>query len=195
MQGNTYIFFGTAGSGKGTQSELLAKALKDKKDIDSVYVSLGSEFRNLINSGTYAGKVIEESINKGEYQPDFITNAIFSNFLFSNFNPKKNLITDGYPRTLEQAKFLEKSMDFYSRSSLTIFNLHVSEEEVVRRMKLRARGDDTEEGIKQRFKEHEKNVLPAIEYLQHKEGYEFFEINGEQSVEDVHREIIGKLGL
>lgn len=195
MNPQTYVFFGTAGSGKGTQAELLAKVLKEKHEQDAVSVSLGAEFRKLIGAGNYTSQVLAESINKGNYQPDFITDSVFLNFLFNNFDPEKNLITDGYPRTVGQAQFLEKAMSFYGRTELKIINLAISADEVIRRMKLRARADDTDEGIKKRFSEHEKGVLPAIEYFKNKSEYDFYEINGEQSVEDVHKDIVKALGL
>jgi len=195
MQAATYVLFGTAGSGKGTQAELLVNFLQKKYSQDSPHVSLGSEFRNLADSGAYSGKIIGDSISRGIYQPDFVTNSVFMNFLFKNFDPGKNLVTDGYPRTLEQSKFLERSMDFLGRKNVKVINLVVSEEEVIKRMKLRARNDDTEEGTKKRFSEHENNVIPAMNYFKNKENYEFYEINGEQSVEDVHKDIIEALKL
>ncbi len=61
-------------------------------------------------------------------------------------------------------------------------------------MKLRGRSDDTDEGIAKRFDEYMNNVVPAMNYFKGKKGYEIFTINGEQSIEDVHKDICAALG-
>ena len=67
-------------------------------------------------------------------------------------------------------------------------------EEAVKRNLLRGRVDDTEESLKQRLDEYKNNVVPAMNYFKEKEGYEILVINGEQTIEKVHEEIINKLG-
>ncbi len=65
----------------------------------------------------------------------------------------------------------------------------------MKRNLLRGRPDDTKEGIEQRFQEYMNNVVPSMNYFKNKEGYTIFEINGEQSVEDVHKDIVKALNL
>ncbi|PJC49654.1 50S ribosomal protein L18 [Candidatus Nomurabacteria bacterium CG_4_9_14_0_2_um_filter_32_10] len=50
------------------------------------------------------------------------------------------------------------------------------------------------EGIAKRFDEYKNNVIPAMNYFKDKKDYTIYTINGEQSVEDVHKDIINKLG-
>ena len=55
--------------------------------------------------------------------------------------------------------------------------------------------DDTDEGISNRFDEYVNNVIPSMKYFEGKEGYTLYKINGEQSILNVHNEIINSIGL
>lgn len=195
MQGKTLVFFGIVGSGKGTQVKLLQEYLKKSDSMEQVYAYPGNVYRTLVSSGTYVGNLIKDSMNRGELQPNFMTNAIFSDILLSELTPEKHLIADGYPRTINQAENFEQMMNFYGRREIKIIYIKLSEEEAMKRNLLRGRHDDTEEGLKRRFAEYKNHVVPAMDYLKDKPGYSLFEINGEQSIEAVHKDIISKLGF
>src|SRR3989344_4493168 len=98
MQPQTFVFFGNVGSGKGTQVDLLVKALFQRDGRDCVRTSTGNEYRKLIESGNYTGSIVKDSMTRGELQPDFLTNTLFANILTANLSPEKHLIADGYPR-------------------------------------------------------------------------------------------------
>ncbi len=192
----TFIFFGIVGSGKGTQIELLKKYLKEKNsnlNIASIYP--GSEFRKIVESGNYTGQLVKETLEQGWLQPNFLTIGVFTNILISSLEPETNLIVDGFPRTTTQSEVLEAAMDFYKREDIKIVYIKVEKEEAVKRMKLRGRSDDTDEGIAKRFDEYVNNVVPAMLYFKDKGGYTIYTVNGEQSIEDVHNELIKTLGL
>src|SRR3990167_209389 len=93
MQSQTFVFFGIVGSGKGTQVKLLMHFLKAKDGLDAVYTSTGDEYRKLIASGSYTGSIVKDSITRGELQPNFLTNAIFTNILTSPLTAQNNLFT------------------------------------------------------------------------------------------------------
>lgn len=194
MQSQTFVFFGQVGSGKGTQADLLAKMLKEQSGLECIQTSTGNEYRKLIESGSYTGTLVKDSMLRGELQPDFLTNAIFTNILNSSLTPEKHLITDGYPRTIMQSGTFEAMMKFFKREVVKIIYIEVGKEEAVKRMLLRDRHDDTKEGIAKRFDEYENNVIPAMNYFKDKKDYTVYTINGEQTVEEVHKEIIKKLG-
>ena len=59
----------------------------------------------------------------------------------------------------------------------------------------RKRSDDTPEKIQNRLSWYERDVVPSFEYFKGKDGYNFIKINGEQTVEDVHKDIIKALGF
>jgi len=192
----TFMFFGIVGSGKGTQVELLQKYLKDKnitKDI--LYTSTGAEYRKLIESRSYTGLKVKTSLEKGFLQPDFLTISLFTNILATNMHEDTYLIADGFPRTVAQSEAFENMMKFYNRENIKIVYIELSKEEAVKRMKLRGRSDDTDEGISKRFDEYVNNVIPSMNYFKGKENYKIYTINGDQSIEDVHKEVINSLGI
>jgi adenylate kinase len=195
MDTQTFVFFGQAGSGKGTQIKLLVDFLKKKDGREVLSVSTGEGFRELAKSGNFTSKIVKEKMERGELVPDFLTTTIFTNMLSASLTPEKHLITDGYPRTVAQSESLDVMMKFFERNNIKVINIELSEKEAVKRNMLRGRADDTEESLKRRFNEHKNNVLPAMNYFKEKDGYEILSINGEQSVEEVHRDIIKALNL
>jgi adenylate kinase len=195
MESQTFVFFGIIGSGKGTQVQFLTDFLDKRDGRKCLATSTGNEYRKLIEGGSYTGKLVKDSITRGELQPNFLTNAIFTNILATSLSGDMHLIADGYPRTIVQSETLEAMMKFYKRENIKIIYIEISKEEALKRNLLRGRHDDTEEGIKRRFEEYENNVIPSMNYFKGKDGYEIFKINGEQSKEDVSRDIIKALNL
>jgi len=192
----TFIFYGIVGSGKGTQVELLQKYLKDNNISDDVlFTSTGNEFRKLIESGSYTASKVKTIIEKGFLQPNFLTISLFTNILIADLKENTTVIADGYPRTIEQSEAFENMMKFYDRGNVKIVYIELDKEEAIKRMKLRGRADDTDEGIGNRFDEYVNNVIPSMNYFKDKENYTVYNINGAQSIEDVHKEIITKLNL
>ncbi|KKS24369.1 MAG: hypothetical protein UU82_C0007G0040 [Candidatus Nomurabacteria bacterium GW2011_GWC2_41_8] len=82
---------------------------------------------------------------------------------------------------------------FFKRDQVKIIYIEVGKEEAMKRNLLRARSDDTKEGIEKRFNEYLYSVVPAMNYFKGKEKYTIYTINGEQSVENVHKDIIKAL--
>ena len=68
-------------------------------------------------------------------------------------------------------------------------------EEATRRNLARGRADDTPKGIEKRFDEYINKVVPAMNYFKDKENYKIYTINGEQTVENVHKDIIKALNF
>ncbi len=194
MKAQTFIFFGTVGSGKGTQAKLLMDLLKEKSGLDCIYAGTGEGFRKMLENGGYTGGLIKDSMNKGELQPNFLTTSIFTDILISSLTGEKHLIADGYPRNVEQSESMDAMMTFYKREDLKIIYIEIGEEEAKKRMLLRGRSDDTEEGIAKRLNEFKNKVIPSMNYFKDKDGYTIYTINGGQSVEDVQKDIIKALG-
>ena len=193
---HTFIFFGIVGSGKGTQVELLQKYLKEHNiSNDVLFTSTGNEYRKLIETDTYTSSLVKETINKGYLQPSFLTISLFTNILINGMKENTTFIADGYPRTISQSEAFEQAMKFYKRDNIHVVYIELSNEEAVKRMKLRARSDDTDEGIAKRFDEYINNVIPAMNHFKDKPGYTVHTINGAQTVEQVHSDIIKSLGL
>ncbi len=195
MQAKTFVFFGIVGSGKGTQIKLLMDLLKARDGREMVYAYPGNEYRKIIESYTETAEFVRATINAGHLQPDFLTNAVFINMLLNDISLEKHLIADGYPRTLSQSACLEEAMKFYKREDVKIIYIKINHDEAMKRNLLRGRKDDTKESIEKRFEEYMNKVVPSMEYFKGKPGYDIYEINGEQGIEDVHKDIIKALNL
>ncbi|MCP4049547.1 MAG: nucleoside monophosphate kinase [bacterium] len=97
---NYIIFFGPPASGKGTQANRLAKELAVST------ISIGDIIRNEISRSTATGTEIKKYVLKGELVPDEIVINIF-NEKIKRPEFKDGFISDGYPRSLRQAKELK----------------------------------------------------------------------------------------
>lgn len=192
----TFVFFGIVGSGKGTQVKLLEKYLRESNLTDDIVsTSTGSEYRAIIESGSYTGQLVKDIIERGELQPNFLTISLFTNILISSLSEGSSFIADGFPRTIEQSKAFDNAMKFYNRDEVHIFNIELSKEKATERMKLRGRSDDTDAGIAKRFEVYEKDVIPSMNYFKDKEGYVLHTIDGDKSVTEVFADIIKSLNL
>ena len=193
---DTFVFFGIVGSGKGTQIELLNKYLKEKNpDLKIINVYPGADFRKMAADGNYTGGLVKSTLDKGYLQPNFLSISLVGSVLINEMTEDSVLITDGFPRTVIQAENFANMMKFYGRHNIKIIYIELDKDEAVRRMKLRARSDDTEEGMANRFDQYVKDVLPSMDYFVDRPEYTIHQINGKQSVEDVHKEIISSLNI
>jgi adenylate kinase len=197
MQGQTFVFFGIVGSGKGTQVKLLMEFLKGKDGKECVYIGTGEIFRKIIQSSLHdpSTQAIKDILNSGRLMPDETTNSLVESAAREQLYHDKHAIFDGYPRTITQSKFFEGMMKHYQRGDIKIIYIELSKDEAMKRNLLRGRADDTEAGLNKRFEEYVNNVVPAMNYFKEKVGYEILAINGEQSIEDVHKDIIKALNF
>jgi len=121
------IFFGPPGAGKGTQ----AKKVAEKLGIE--HISTGDILREAVNKGNDLGKKVQVIIEKGELVPDEIMNELVK----MKIKELNSFILDGYPRTLEQAKSLDKILKELNKPIDAVVLIDVSEEEVVKRISSR----------------------------------------------------------
>ncbi|MFA6257256.1 MAG: nucleoside monophosphate kinase [Candidatus Paceibacterota bacterium] len=197
MQPQTFIFFGIVGSGKGTQVKLLMEYLKGKDSAPCVYIGTGEIFRAIAHSTDLDENVrmVKELLDAGRLIPDEMTNQLVLQKIDTELSAEKHCLFDGYPRTVSQSEVFEGKMKEIGRGNIKIIYLELSKEEATKRNLLRGRHDDTAEGLAKRFDEYVNKVVPAMNYFKGKNGYTIYAINGEQSVEDVHREILEKINL
>ncbi len=98
------LLMGPPGAGKGTQAEMIVIKYGIK------YISTGSIFRQEIMSNTSIGIISNQYISNGNLVPDKIVNEIVQISL-DKCSLNKGFILDGYPRTVNQAKFLEDHLN------------------------------------------------------------------------------------
>lgn len=193
MKSKAIVFFGRSGCGKGTQAKLLEEFLKNKGR-NVIYTETGNQLREFIKSKNYSSKLAEEILRDGKLIPVFLPIWIWTNILVKNFDGNQDLILDGVCRRREEAIALDSAFDFYQIEKPSIILMNVSKNWSFTRMMERKRSDDTPEKIQNRLDWYERDVVPSIEYFHSKPNFNFIEINGEQSIENVHKDIIKALG-
>ncbi len=194
MNSRAIVFFGRSGCGKGTQVKLLMDFLKEKRR-NVLYIETGSFLRELSKGENLVGRNIQNILKDGHLIPVFIPIWIWTDFMVKNFTGKEDMVLDGVCRRLEEAVALDSLFDFYKIEKPSIILMNVSKNWSYTRMMERRRADDTPEKIQNRLNWYEKDVLPSIEYFKKKPGYNFIEINGEQTIENVHKDIIKALNF
>ncbi len=194
MTPQTFIFIGRSGCGKGTQVALLEKLLKEKdpgKEI--IHLETGSKFREFIAGEGYSNKLALEIYKKGERQPDFLAVRFWADMLIETIKDDEHIMLDGICRSLPESVVFSSISEFYSRK-INVVYMNVSRQWSRERLLARGRDDDNSYGIEKRLDWFEKDTYPAVEYFKKDDKYTFIEINGEQSIENVHKEIVQKLG-
>ena len=204
------VFLGPPGTGKGTQ----AKSISEILNIPNI--STGNIFRQLAEEDNPLGiEARDKYWGKGCLVPDKIVTDLVKERI-QNPDCKSGFILDGFPRTLAQAKSLDK----ITKIDIVIF-ICSYEKEIIRRFenrlqcnncnivyglekeprksgycdechkKLVKRQDDNPEVLKQRLKIFYKNINPIVKFYEEK-GI-LVEVNGEQEIEKVKEEILGKM--
>lgn len=189
----TALFYGVSGAGKGTQAELLAKYLELEAPNPNrvLYIETGESLRGFIRVEGHTNKLAANYMKQGHLLPGFLPIYIWASILVDQFSGTEHLILDGLARREAEAPILDSALSFYDRKDYHVFVLDISDEEAVDRLRSRGREDDkgNEDGIKNKISWYKENVLPCIESFK-KMGRKVHHINGEQSVEDIHQEIL-----
>ena len=121
------VIFGPPGVGKGTLADMLSKKYKIP------HFSTGDIFRNEIKMGD---SELVKYVENGLLVPDMVVNKIVEKALKQD-NCKNGFIFDGYPRTIEQAEFLENVLWKLKKKIDLVLNLSADEEEIIKRLTAR----------------------------------------------------------
>ena len=204
------ILFGPPGAGKGTQAQYVVKKY------NYFQLSTGDLLRNEIKKKTKLGNQIEKIISKGNFVSDEVVNELILQKV-SNLKYRDRIIFDGYPRTIDQAKNLDKILNHFNEKISLIISLSVSREIIEKRIVGRVtcdkcnltlneffnkkeielhpcgqgyfikRKDDELNTLMSRFDIYEKTTLPLIDFLSTKPN--FHKIDGALNINEIAAKI------
>ena len=178
------ILFGPPGAGKGTQAKYLVKKT------NGFQVSTGEILREEIKKKTQIGKLIANDMDNGKFVSDEIVNGLIKSIVFDP-QKKNKLIFDGYPRSISQAKNLDKILENSNQTVDLIFFLNVDKETIIKRIKKRKvlenRTDDETSTILKRYDTYMQTTKPILEF--YSKNSNFKEIDGSQEIDQITRKI------
>lgn len=144
------LIVGPQGSGKTTQSELLANYLRVS------FIETGKIFRNLSREDSDLGRKIKDLLDRGEMISDDVTSKIVKERVRQS-DCQSGFVMNGYPRSLNQIKIFDPVFD-------KVIYLEVSDDEIMRRLIKRGREDDTPDLINKRLSDYHNLTEPILDY-------------------------------
>lgn len=156
------VLFGPPGSGKGTQSDKIVE------EYGLVHLSTGNLLRQEIKDKTPLGLEAKAFIDKGQLVPDEVVIGMVDSY-FDAHKDARGFLFDGFPRTIPQAKALDKLLELKKTAITQVLMLEVDEEELIKRLvhrgKTSGRSDDADENVQRKRQEvYRKETLPVAEY-------------------------------
>ena len=199
------ILIAAPAAGKGT----ISKYIEDKYNYK--HISTGDLLRKEIKNNTSIGIKIKEIISKGSLVDDKIIEEVFSKEFKKT---KTNIILDGIPRTLAQAKMLDNLDKEYDNIDIDkVINIDIDKDIAIERIesrlicedcgssynknlidenictkcggKLSARSDDSKETFLDRYNTFLKETKPLLKYY----GDKVITIYNNSSLEDIYKSV------
>jgi adenylate kinase len=182
------VLMGPPGAGKGTQAVVVAERL------GIPHISTGEIFRSHLSQGTPLGIAAGMYMERGNYVPDRITNAMVRNRL-AQPDAAAGFLLDGYPRTLDQVAVLDEMLADVGLKLDHVVELTVDTEEVVSRLLKRAqdqgRADDTEDVIRRRMEVYAEQTEPLTKVYE-EQGL-LVRVDGMGSIDEVRDRVLAAI--
>ncbi|KKR00666.1 MAG: adenylate kinase, adenylate kinase [Microgenomates group bacterium GW2011_GWC1_39_12] len=185
------VFYGPEGSGKGTQAKLLAEKLHVP------ILTSGDLVRDAItNDKGIIGEVCRQALLEGKYVANSEMEVLWK-WRLKEDDAKGAWIMDGFPRNVEQAKFLDDKIDKYGYKVEFVIFLKLPEDVSYERLIKRGRPvsagstelHDSPERIKSRLAIYKESEQAVLDYYK-TTGVHLVEIDANKSIEEVHSEIM-----
>lgn len=175
------IFFGPAGSGKSVQGQILAARHGWR------WLSAGQLLRD-----THNPQIIKQISSGGLVKTETVNQVI--NNAIANAKDIPKLVLDGYPRQSAQAQWLVDNLASYNRKIEIVIILEVPRTELLHRLQIRGRYDDTAEIINERLQIYRKEIYPILTYF-NELNIPIVHIDGTGTVGKVHDRIESELKI
>ena len=154
------VLLGPPGAGKGTQAARIAERLGIPA------ISTGDIFRANVAGATELGTQAKAYMDKGEYVPDSITNAMVADRI-AQADCENGFLLDGYPRTTAQVGELDSMLKDSGLALDVVVEITADAEAAVARLLKRAgeqgRADDTEPVIRRRLEVYAESTAPLAD--------------------------------
>ena len=154
------VLLGPPGAGKGTQAARIAERLSIPA------ISTGDIFRANVAGATELGTQAKAYMDKGEYVPDSITNAMVADRI-AQADCENGFLLDGYPRTTAQVGELDSMLKGSGLALDAVVEITADAEAVVARLLKRAgeqgRADDNEPVIRRRLEVYAESTAPLAD--------------------------------
>lgn len=167
------ILMGLAGSGKSTQGQRLAE------ETGRVWLSAGQVLRDTKDPE------IQATQERGDLVSNETTERLMTEGMLRAVREEKDVVIDGFPRDVDQAQWIADNLASVMKIAIII---DVPKSELIRRLELRGRADDTSEAIEERFRIVEQNIYSICEILA-KEGIIIKKVDGLGTPDEVYQRI------
>ena len=151
------VLLGPPGAGKGTQAARIGRRLGIPA------ISTGDIFRAHVAGSTELGRRARAYMDRGEYVPDSVTNAMVADRLTED-DAASGFLLDGYPRTAAQVDALDDMLSERGEALDVVVEITADADAVVERLLGRAaeqgRADDTEPVIRRRLEVYAEATAP-----------------------------------
>jgi adenylate kinase len=127
MKAKAVVILGAPGAGKGTQARGIAGC------VGIPHISTGDILRDAVNKGTPLGLAAQKEMEAGRLVPDKVVCGLVKERL-QQPDSQSGFILDGFPRTLGQARYLDRLLRPDNGTDLVVLNVRVDPDLLVKRL-------------------------------------------------------------
>lgn len=197
MDLKTVVLIGPSGCGKGTQTEMLKRYLEEHDtEHPTHYFQTGAKFREFMEGDTFIQRKVKVAQQAGKLMPSFLPIVMWGELFIEQVTGDDHIICDGFPRRSEESPLLHSAFQFIERENPVVISFELDDDVIMERLvNGRKRFDDTPEKVAERLNWFRRDVSLAIKFFEEHSYYTVAHIDGNQTIEKVHQDILKALGL